>query len=113
VALALAVVLATLLPSCAAALVHAEPQDVALASGRWPGVTVESLEQDRAVYVVRCSRCHALHVPEEHAPGEWPELVSRMTPKAKLSSAEREAISRFLQTTSARLRGELLSVAQP
>jgi hypothetical protein len=97
-----------LLAACGAALVHPGPADAALAAGRWPGTTVPDLERARELYVARCSRCHALHVPEQYPAAAWPQLIARMAPKAKLSVEERSEITRFLVTTSARVRGEAL-----
>lgn len=96
------------LAACGAALVHPGPADATLAAARWPGTTVAELEHGRALYVSRCSRCHALHVPEQYAAVRWPDLITRMAPRAKLSLDERAAITRFLVTTSARVRGEAL-----
>ncbi len=102
----LALVGAAVLVACTASLVHPGPADGQLATGRWPGTTVAQLEQGRAAYVAHCSRCHALHVPEEYPASDWPALVDAMADRAQLGAADREAIVRFLVTTSARLRHE-------
>ncbi len=104
----LAFVGAAVLAACTASLVHPGAADAQLAATRWPGTTVAQLEQGRAAYVANCSRCHALHVPEEYPASDWPALVDAMADRAKLGAADREAIVRFLVTTSARLRHEPL-----
>ena len=94
--------------ACGAALVHPGPADAELAATRWPGTTVPALEQARDLYVSRCSRCHALKVPEQYPAARWPDLIGRMEHKAKLTPEETAEITRFLVTTSARVRNEPL-----
>jgi hypothetical protein len=96
------------LAACSAALVHPGPADAEVAARRWPGTTVTALEGGREIYVARCSRCHALHLPEEYPAASWPALVEAMSSKAKLSPEEQAEVTRFLVTTSARVRSEPL-----
>ncbi|MGC4122752.1 MAG: hypothetical protein QM765_50905 [Myxococcales bacterium] len=84
-----------LVAGCVAALAHPGPEDA-----RRSGVSVERLAQDRAIYVARCSSCHALHLPRELPASKWPAEVRDMAEKAKLPEEEREAIERFLVTMS-------------
>jgi mono/diheme cytochrome c family protein len=65
---------------------------------------MEGLQAGRATYVSKCAGCHHLHRPEEYAPAEWPGLVAKMAPRAKLSADERRLIATYLSATSARLR---------
>ena len=94
--------------ACSAALIHPGPADAELAATRWPGTTLPELEQARALYVSRCSRCHSLKVPEQYPAARWPDLIGRMEHKAKLTPGETAEITRFLVTTSARVRNEPL-----
>ncbi|HEY3450317.1 MAG TPA: hypothetical protein VGK67_28435 [Myxococcales bacterium] len=78
---------------CVAALAHPGPDDALRA-----GVSVERLEEDRAIYVARCSSCHALHLPSDLPAKKWPAEVRDMAEKAKLNEEDRMAIERFLVT---------------
>lgn len=60
-----------------------------------------------ALFADRCSRCHALPDPGQHAPGEWPAVVERMRENMEragaeeLSDPEAEAIVGYLRRASA------------
>jgi len=94
------------LVACAAALAHAELADAARAAQRWPGTTLADLERGREVYVARCSHCHVPRLPEAYPAAAWPALVAKMSNQAKLAPEDEQEITRFLVTTSARLRHE-------
>lgn len=72
--------------------------DVARAQSRVPGVTLDSLSQDRKTYVKVCSGCHALHLPAEFPSQKWPSLVQEMVTvqKVKLTTEQRQQIEEFL-----------------
>lgn len=99
-----AVVLLAIVASCAPALVHPGPEDLRRAALLWPGVTLESLEQGRALYVQSCAGCHHLHLPEELPAEEWPKVIDRMVAAnhVDLRPDALEAISRYLIAISAR-----------
>jgi mono/diheme cytochrome c family protein len=103
----LAAILLCLALACAAALRHATPQDVTLLAPRWPGTTIEDLQRGRQLYVRRCSGCHQLVLPENHAPADWPRLVDRMAAKARLAPEERDDVVRFLVAVASDPRGGL------
>jgi mono/diheme cytochrome c family protein len=98
-------VAAAMAAACSAALDHPTPQDAQWASNEWPGTTVEDLAHGRALYVDKCSGCHNLHLPAEHAPGEWKGFVAYMVAEAKLTPEEQAEIVRYLAAASARSRG--------
>ncbi len=81
-----------------ASLPQPTPEDVARAQKTTPGVTLESLGQDRRTYVKTCSGCHALHLPREFPGQRWPSLVQQMVTvqKLKLTSVQRQQIEEFL-----------------
>lgn len=84
------------------ALPHATPEDVSRAQQRWPEVNASVLAAGRASYVARCSGCHALHLPSEKSPDEWPRALDEMAQDAKLTPQDRELIERYLVTMSGR-----------
>jgi hypothetical protein len=95
---------ALLAMGCAGALEYPIDRDVAWSQQHGADVGMEGLQAGRSTYVSKCAGCHHLHRPEEYAPAEWPELVAKMAPRAKLSADERRLIATYLSATSARLR---------
>jgi hypothetical protein len=89
---------------CAGALEYPIDRDVAWSQQHGADVGMEELQAGRSAYVSNCAGCHHLHRPEEYAPAEWPGLVAKMAPRAKLSAEEKRLIASYLSATSARLR---------
>ena len=100
---ALAVVVGALVVSTGCvSLVRPSEVHVAWATARWPDATLTQLEQGRAVYVARCSGCHALHLPSELYPEDWPEQVREMEQEQDvvLTDDERTSMLRYLAAAS-------------
>jgi mono/diheme cytochrome c family protein len=76
--------------------------DARRAAARWPGTTVDDLEHGRAVYVARCSGCHALPEPSAKAPEQWPTVLGEMAARAHLSDEDRDFVTRYLTVESER-----------
>ena len=85
---------------CAARIPLPRTTDAAAAQASWPGTSTADLERGRRVYVVRCGGCHLAHVPGERRPHDWPALVDKMAERAKLSTAERTDVVRYLSVMS-------------
>jgi hypothetical protein len=85
-----------------AALPQPTPGDVTRAQTAYPGTTLASLSEARTTYVRTCSGCHALHVPTEFPPHQWPGYVNEMVTvqKVKLSLEQRRQIEEFLVVMS-------------
>ena len=70
--------------------------DASRAQSTWRDTTVAKLERGRHLYAERCSACHALYEPVRFPAERWPSLVSRMSVRARLQSADGEAVTRYL-----------------
>ena len=103
-AVAVFAVLALLIGGCAGALVVPNAADVGVVRARYPDATLLDLEKGRALYVARCAGCHALHLPRERTPAQWPGVVDEMAPDAHISDADKQLIQRYLVGASARPR---------
>lgn len=57
---------------------------------------VEELQKGRALYINKCSSCHALYLPEKYNKTEWTKWVNRMAPKAKITNEEKELIQAYV-----------------
>ncbi len=52
------------------------------------------------LYKSRCSSCHRAYPPSSRDRATWTQLLAKMAPRAKLSDAEREEISAYLQASA-------------
>lgn len=85
-----------------ASLPRASAETAVRAQARWPGVTLAQLEQGRAVYVQRCAGCHALPLPDSRTEQQWQAVLDEMGDEAKLTSAERVLVERFILSVRTR-----------
>lgn len=57
-------------------------RDLAMATQKVPGITINELKEGYKLYVENCSGCHQLHKPDEFTGPEWrailPEMFSRV-----------------------------------
>jgi cytochrome c5 len=112
IAAALAAVL--LLAACAGSVQVPAPtaKNVEYAGRNGQVTSLAALKVGRNLYVGRCSACHSLKDPKALEPGEWPEMVQRMAPDAKLNEDQQRAVTQYLVSVSAIAR-DTASVAQP
>jgi len=63
-----------------------------------PGYSLAELQAGRAIYVQRCSSCHAVHGPGEYRGDQWAGLVARMQreKKVKIPEQDRQVMERYL-----------------
>jgi hypothetical protein len=73
-----------------------QPQATTTAEQRWPGTTTEQLEQGRTIFIAKCNACH--DYPDLHAVAEdrWPDVLKKMSVKAKLSPEESTMVLHFI-----------------
>jgi cytochrome c5 len=57
---------------------------------------VDELVKGRALYVAKCSSCHALYLPEKFKKAEWVNSVEKMAPKAKITDQEKQLILAYV-----------------
>lgn len=82
--------------ACAAAEV---PQPTVLDANR-TGIALEQLQQGRALYLDKCTRCHTAVGPKTIRGAEWPAHVAEMSERAKLTQADHDLIVRYLVTVA-------------
>lgn len=66
------------------------------AKKRWPDATVESLSLGNAVYTGKCGTCHSLKKIPGHSEAYWEHEIESMSPKAKLTSVEKENLRKYI-----------------
>jgi cytochrome c5 len=65
-------------------------------TGKRQHVDVAVLSQGRNVFVSRCTECHTLPAISRHTPAAWPGLVDSMSGRARLKSAEHDALIAYI-----------------
>jgi mono/diheme cytochrome c family protein len=76
-------------------------KNVELAQRHGEVTTLPTLKLGRKLYISRCSACHGLKAPGFLTPSEWPEMVERMAPDAKVNADQQRAITQYLVSVSA------------
>ena len=61
-----------------------------------PGITLEQLQSARKLYATKCSSCHNLHLPREFTSGQWPGILDKMQPKAKITDKQKKLLLAYL-----------------
>jgi mono/diheme cytochrome c family protein len=85
--------------ACSPALPIVTETDRAWARQSFPE-TSDDLEDSRGLYARKCSGCHMLVLPANVPQAEWPRVIEKMAPRAKLEDAQRAQILRYVLTTS-------------
>ncbi len=51
---------------------------VSWADERWPGTTLQDLEEARTLYLLTCTECHRARSPRRYEPDRWEFAIYRM-----------------------------------
>ena len=86
---------------CGSATPMPSVDDVARAQTRWPDATLQDLRSGRALYLRKCTECHALS-PGDFSPEQWRVCIDEMADRARLVGTQRERILRYLVTVGER-----------
>jgi len=74
---------------------------VALA-GLFPARAAElSAKETRSaqeLYEIKCAKCHKFYNPSDYSQPEWNEWMTKMSRKARLKPAQKELLTRYLQS---------------
>ena len=81
--------------------------DVDRGAAKYPGTTLESLNDGKADFQHYCTQCHKLKDPAKKTADQWMKIVPGMTEKAarsatkeKIDEAKKESILKYLVTMS-------------
>lgn len=55
---------------------------------KFPGITVEKLNQGKSLYEANCGSCHKLFMPTEHSESVWVKEVPDMSKKVNRSAGQ-------------------------
>lgn len=81
---------------CASSLPQPTSADIEFFQKTVPNITMEMIQNGRAVYVAKCSGCHGLYLPESYRADQWSQILTAMGPKAMISKDENEKIHLYL-----------------
>jgi cytochrome c5 len=65
-------------------------------AGKKQSANLAMLHEGRTLFAHRCIECHTLPVVWRYSSKDWPDIVDRMSQRASLKPAEREAIIAYI-----------------
>ncbi len=80
----------------AALLASCETGPAPSSSGATASATGAAAPDGRKLYYGRCTSCHAADPISDYSRSEWHGIIAEMAPKAKLSGAERSALTAYI-----------------
>lgn len=79
--------------SCAGTLFAATQNDTL--KNKMP---IDSVKTGKELYVNSCVRCHKLKDPAKYTKAQWPELVTKMQKRSKITDEQKALIISYLAT---------------
>ncbi len=64
------------------------------------GISLDSLETGRTLYIKYCSSCHNLHLPQQYTKQSWDTILIKMKIKAKIDDNKLILIKNYLMAKS-------------
>lgn len=95
---AIALVAASTLGGCA----RSSPPMVTATDAQRGNVELAELEQGRKLLIGKCTNCHRVPMPKDHAAGEWPKMLDEMATRANIDITQQKLIEKYLVTMSTR-----------
>ncbi len=74
----LAVILCIILTACSVQLIRPLQLDIDRVKDKYPGYTLQELNEGQALYIANCQSCHRLKRPESFTEQRWTEIVPKM-----------------------------------
>ena len=62
-------------------------------------LSIDPTAATRKLYLNRCAKCHKLYDPARYSDPQWSKWMDKMSRKAKLQPEQKEALSRYIETT--------------
>ena len=72
--------------------------DIQTAQKHWHNATVLQLNEGYYLFIHKCGNCHYLYRPARFTEEKWTKEIPEMGKKAKLDSAQTEAVKRYILT---------------
>ncbi len=68
---------------------------------KYKDVTLQTLTSGHAIYVGACTNCHRAKNINKFTEENWTKIMNRMTPKAKLTEAEKDQVTKYVMAVKA------------
>jgi hypothetical protein len=92
------VVIAMLAASTLGACARSSPPMVTATDAERGNVEIAELEQGRKLLIGKCTACHRVPMPNEHAPAEWPKMLDEMAARSNIDITQQKLIEKYLVT---------------
>jgi hypothetical protein len=73
--------------------------DLSVAQKLFPDISLNDLTKGHELYTTKCTKCHGAKNPANFTAEEWPKILSKMAPKAKLSDEEKTLVNQYFLVT--------------
>ena len=81
-------------------IVPGEAQLTAI-KAKYPDATAEQLTQGHSIYVGACTNCHKQKNIFKRTEAKWLHEIDAMSPKAKLTAAQKDALTKYILSKKA------------
>ncbi|MBS1948093.1 MAG: hypothetical protein JST47_10030 [Bacteroidetes bacterium] len=97
----LAVASILFLSACASAKLIAPGQaDADRGAQKFPGYTMNDLNEGKGIYEAHCNKCHKYKAPQTRDEAKWDKVIPVMARKAKLDTAQEALVLKYVVTMS-------------
>ena len=63
---------------------------------KYPDATAEQLKQGHSIYIGACTNCHGQKNIFKRSEASWLHEIDDMSPKAKLTAVEKDALTKYI-----------------
>lgn len=79
----------------APSIIPGEAQLTAI-KAKYPDATAEQLKQGHSIYIGACTNCHGQKNIFKRSEASWLHEIDDMSPKAKLTAVEKDALTKYI-----------------
>ena len=84
----------------APSIIPGEAQLTAI-KAKFPETTAQTLSEGHAIYIGACTNCHGQKNIFKRSEANWLHEIDVMSPKAKLTAAEKDALTKYILSMKA------------
>jgi mono/diheme cytochrome c family protein len=83
-------------PSAAAPSIIPGDAQLTAIKAKYPDATAEQLKQGHSIYIGACTNCHGQKNIFKRSEASWLHEIDDMSPKAKLTAEEKDALTKYI-----------------
>ncbi|MDI1355681.1 MAG: cytochrome c [bacterium] len=65
---------------------------------KFPDATMANLQKGHELFYGKCTRCHGPKNISKRSEKEWPKILDKMAPRAKLSPEDKDAVYKYVMS---------------